>query len=256
MIELVSDLQVRLEKKAQAAKRRWWEQYLKGQAAFRGVPMADVRTCVHAWSADYALSSSLRGEDLLKLAGRLVAQDYSEDKLAGTILVQEILVPEGRLDWRLALPDIERWFDDGHLADWNVVDWFSVKALWALVESAGGECGQLVLNWSGTSNLWRARAALVTYANVSSRGNGVFPGFPEALIEACRPLIGREERFAKTAVGWVLRGLREPAPALVDAFVTLHLAHFSIEALRSAMKHAGPTKTRELLEMRQTLTSD
>ncbi len=99
MTELVSDLQSRLDRKAVASKRRWWEQYLKGDALFRGVAMDDVRKSVTGWVADYALLS-LSDRDLIWLIASLVSKPHSEDKLAATLLLQEHAIPAGRLPWR------------------------------------------------------------------------------------------------------------------------------------------------------------
>ena len=51
-------------------------------------------------------------------------------------------------------------------------------------------------------------------------------------------LIARPERFAKTAVGWILRELWKQDARAVTAFVDRHLQHFSIEALKNALKYS------------------
>jgi 3-methyladenine DNA glycosylase AlkD len=240
MTELIGELQVRLEAHSLDQKRRWWEQYLKGQAAFRGVPMASVRSCVHEWFGEYHLDFVLTQDERLDLAGHLVAQRFTEDKLAGILLLTEKIIPEGDVDWDAALIRFARYFDDGLLADWNVVDWFCVKALWALVDSQGETCGRAVMGWADAENLWRARASVVTFANVASKGERVFPGFGERLLESCATLIVRPERFAKTGVGWVLRGLADSEPEAVHRFAERHLLDFSTEALRNAVKRMSP----------------
>src|SRR3712207_8372132 len=61
----------------------------------------------------------------------------SEDKLAGVLFLQEILLPAGALDWRSDLPRIARLFDEGYIRDWSTCDWFCVKVLGPLVEQQG-----------------------------------------------------------------------------------------------------------------------
>ena len=246
MTELVTDLQNRLDRKAVASKRRWWEQYLKGQAQFRGVAMEDVRQSVTAWVADYALLS-LSDRDLFRLMTSLVSKPHSEDKLAATLLLQEHALAAGRLPWGQVLDAASGFFDDGLLADWNVVDWFAVKALWSLVERDGAECGRAILGWSSAANLWHARASVVTFANVSQRGDVVLPGFTDGVLAASGELIRRPERFAKTGVGWVLRGLREAEASRVDAFIDEHLTSFSLEALKSTLRATSPGHQRVVL---------
>lgn len=208
--------------------------------------MADVREAVDQWCEDYSLRA-FPDDQLLELASGLVSQQHSEDKLAAALFLQEHVIRAGRLKWQDALVRLEAFFDDGHLADWNVVDWFCVKALWALVDRDGEACARAVMSWSNASNLWRGRASVVTFANVSSKGEGLFPGFSESLIEASADLIVRPERFAKTGVGWVLRGLREAEPERVDAYLEVHLAAFSLESLRSLLRGASPGEQRELV---------
>jgi 3-methyladenine DNA glycosylase AlkD len=54
-------------------------------------------------------------------------------------------------------------------------------------------------------------------------------------------LIRREERFAKTAVGWVLRDLSKHDSAVVKDFVDQNLRYFSAESLRNALKYSPET---------------
>lgn len=52
-------------------------------------------------------------------------------------------------------------------------------------------------------------------------------------------LIQREERFAKTSVGWILHDIWKNDHAGVRAFVERNLASISLEALRNALKYAA-----------------
>jgi 3-methyladenine DNA glycosylase AlkD len=245
MLELLTDLQERLQSGAQDAKRRWWERYLKGQAAFRGVPMADVRRSIKAWHADYG--AALKPDQLRAFADLLIRQRHTEDKLAGILLIQEILVPAGIVT-TADLPRFATYFDEGHLGDWNVVDWFCVKALNALVTRYGPEAGPMILSWSKAEVLWRARASVVTFANVSSKASSVYPGLPEGILAATEDLIGRPERFAKTGVGWVLAGLGAHRPDEVEQFILRRLSDFSLESLRNACSNLRPEVGERLLK--------
>ena len=51
-VELVRELQARLEEKANPKTKAWWEAYLKHGVPFRGVKMGDVRVILHQWYAD------------------------------------------------------------------------------------------------------------------------------------------------------------------------------------------------------------
>jgi 3-methyladenine DNA glycosylase AlkD len=54
---------------------------------------------------------------------------------------------------------------------------------------------------------------------------------------ASATLIRREERFAKSAVGWILRDISKHNPGFVRAFMENHVKHFSLESLRNATKY-------------------
>lgn len=244
---LVQDLADRLQHQADPARKAWWERYLRHEARFRGVRMEDVRRSVHAWYTEHDVSVSLGPEGRFDLVQSLIARSFTEDRLAGILLLDEILIPAGDLDAADRLPQLAAWFDDGHLADWNVVDWTCVKALQTLVERQGEPTARAILAWHDAANLWRARASIVTYANTAGRGDAIFPGFTDALLEACAALLARPERFAKTGVGWVLRTLSVNEPDVVAAFAERRLSDFSLEALQNALKKLQDDRTGPLL---------
>jgi 3-methyladenine DNA glycosylase AlkD len=113
--------------------REWWSKYLRGAASFRGVKMEDIRTAVHAWFEEEQLGEYLSVGQQKDLALMLLEEDHTEDKIAGVLFLQEILLPEGALDWRSELPRFARLFDDGYISDWSICDWLCVKVLGPLV---------------------------------------------------------------------------------------------------------------------------
>ena len=46
----------------------------------------------------------------------------------------------------------------------------------------------------------------------------------------------------KTAVGWILRDIAARDEGAAMAFIDKHVGHFSVEALRRALKHAGASR--------------
>jgi hypothetical protein len=100
----IERLQLRLNAHATAATREWWTKYLRGAASFRGVKMGDVRTAVHAWFDEEQLGEHLSAGQQKDLALILLEEDFTEDKLAGVLFLQEVLLPVGVLDWRSDLP--------------------------------------------------------------------------------------------------------------------------------------------------------
>ena len=114
---LIEGLQLRLNAHATTATREWWTRYLRGAASFRGVKMADVRKAVHAWFREERLGEHLSVGQRKDLVLMMLQENYSEDKLAGILFLQEILLPQGALDWRSDLPRFARLFNEGYVRD-------------------------------------------------------------------------------------------------------------------------------------------
>ena len=245
---LIEKLQLRLNARATAATREWWTKYLRGAASFRGVKMGDVRTAVHAWFEEERLGEHLSVGQQKDLALMLLEEEYSEDKLAGILFLQEILFPAGALDWRSDLPRFARLFDEGYIRDWSTCDWFCVKVLGPLVEEKGETCARAISEWRGANSVWQRRASVVAFANLASKGDQNFPGFTEMVLENCSHLLGSQERFAQTGVGWVLREFSRSDQDLIIGFVEANLDRFSREALKNATKYLPPKVAERLLQ--------
>ncbi len=245
---LIDRLQSRLDARATAATREWWTKYLRGAASFRGVKMEDVRKAVHAWFEEERLGERLPVGQQKDLALLLLEEDLTEDKLAGVLFLQEILLQSGALDWRSDLPRFARLFDEGYIRDWSICDWFCVKVLGPLVEQQGEACARAISEWRGAQSVWQRRASVVAFVNLASEGDRNFPGFTEMVLENCSHLLGSQERFAQTGVGWVLRELSRSDGGRVTAFVEANLDRFSREALKNATKYLPPEAAQPLLQ--------
>jgi 3-methyladenine DNA glycosylase AlkD len=245
---LIDRLRLRLNARATAATREWWDKYLRGAATFRGVKMGDVRTAVHAWFKEERLGEHLSVGQQKDLALMLFEEDYTEDKLAGVLFLQEILLPAGALDCYSDLPRFARLFDQGYIRDWNVCDWFCVKVLGPLVEEQGEACARAISEWREAESVWQRRASVVAFANLASKGDRNFPGFTEMVLDNCSHLLGSQERFAQTGVGWVLRELSRSDEDRVIGFVEENLERFSREGLKNATKHLPPEVAERLLK--------
>ena len=245
---LIERLQLSLNARAKAATREWWTKYLRGAASFRGVKMGDVRTAVHAWFEEERLGEHLSVGQQKDLALMLLEEDYTEDKLAGVLFVQEILLPAGALDWRSDLPRFARLFDGGYIRDWSICDWFCVKVLGPLAEQQGEACARAISGWREAQSVWQRRASVVAFVNLASKGDQNFPGFTEMVLENCTHLLGSQERFAQTGVGWILRELSRSDQGRVVAFVEVNLDRFSREALKNAIKYLPPEVAEPFLQ--------
>lgn len=245
---LIEGLQLRLNAHATTATREWWTRYLRGAASFRGVKMADVRKAVHAWFREERLGEHLSVGQLKDLVLMMLQENYSEDKLAGILFLQEILLPQGALDWRSDLPRFARLFDEGYVRDWSTCDWFCVKVLGPLVKQQGEACARAISGWREANSLWQQRSSVVAFANLAREGDRNFPGFTEMVLDSCSHLLESQERFVQTGVGWALRELSRWDQGCVVAFVEANLDRFSREALKNAIKYLPSEVTERLLQ--------
>lgn len=238
-----------LASRADHDTREWWTAYLKGSAQFRGVKTADVRSVVHTWLESDGADWSHRA--LRDLAISLIEAPFTEDKIAGMLLLQEHLIPADAVPWKTEVRRWARLFDADHLSDWNSCDWFSVRVLGPIAVSKGEPAARAIAGWSTAQNLWRRRAAGVAFVNLAPDGDENFRGFVELVLEVCARTVRSPERFAQTGTGWVLRELSRADPAAVTGFVDAHAPLLSSEALRMAVAKL-PLVERARLAARRT----
>jgi 3-methyladenine DNA glycosylase AlkD len=236
---LVRRLQDALEESASGTTKSWWERYLKGAIGFRGVGIPQIRTILADWRSDGGVGSWPL-PDQFALAMRLFEEPMAEDKLAGVLFLQEHLYD--RVPWREALAEYGSLFEQGLIADWNTCDWFCVRVLGPMIAANGRACASATARWSASASLWKARASVVAFVPVIA-----VPEYHPLVLRSSSVLIRRDERFAKTAVGWILRDLSRHDPETVSAFVDEHLPHFSTESLRNALKYSPETMRRRFL---------
>jgi 3-methyladenine DNA glycosylase AlkD len=86
--------------------------------------------------------------------------------------------------------------------------------------------------WNNDQYLWRARASLVPFAESKSisRHSKTIVSFSEHLIK-------REERFCKTAVGWVMRQYSKTDSELVKGSLEKHEGWLTKEVITNATKY-------------------
>ena len=226
----VDNIVGRLDQRAVAKTKAWWESYLKGEIEFRGVPMAGIRQSVHGWHDEIEPDN----EFLKEAALALLRQPVAEDKLAGILIFQELLLPADLTEWRADLASLEAVFDEGHLWDWNTCDWLCVRVLGPLADRNGEPCARAIASWTDAPGLWRRRAAVVAFVNLAAQGDGLFEGFVDLLLGACTANTRDPERFSQTSIGWVLRELSDVEPDRVFGFVDGHRELMSKEAIRMA----------------------
>ena len=223
---MIADLQAELQRRALPEKKEWWENYVKG-SAFRGTPMAEIRTAVRDWLAAHP------DADARAAAEELMRQPLSDDKLAGILILSEHLMDElGAAD----LPRFRALLADGHLAGWNNCDWFCVKVLGRMLERSPERerIADELLGWTHSDDLWVRRAGLVAFVNVAPRGDAALAGLTDRVIAGAERNSRDERRFAQTSVGWTLRELSKAEPGAVRRFLDEHGDRLSAKSRRAA----------------------
>jgi 3-methyladenine DNA glycosylase AlkD len=232
----LDDLQADLAAHADGAKRAWWDRYLKGEARFRGVSTADIRRLAGAWWTSHD-GEVLGPAEQLETCLALLRCPMTEDKLAGMLLLGERLIPAGRVACAPAVAHFGPLYAEGHLADWNAVDWFCVRVLGPLIERSGAPCARSIAAWVDAAVLWQRRSAVVAFVELARSG-----AYAELIVETADRLVLDEERFAQTGVAWVMRELGTARPDLTEPFLQRHVDDMSPEARKQArVRHRRQT---------------
>jgi len=238
--ELILQHQMALEAEATEKTKLWWEKYMKNVIPFRGVGIPKNRELLAEWRKQNGIDTwSL--EDQLELALVFFKEPIAEDKLAGILFIQNFLY--NKLPWKMLLGRYEEIYKQELIFDWNICDWFCVRVLGATIKENGKQCAKAIANWKDADYLWQARSSVVPFVNLASESD-----YYPYIQEACAVLIGREERFSKTAVGWVLRDISKHDEQFVISFVDNHLKSFSKESLGNALKYFDNGKKNKYLQ--------
>ena len=211
--------------------KQWWERYLKGAASFRGVKMADTRRIVEQlWSTHELDRRSV--DELISLAQACFARPDAEEKLACVLLLAEHVLAELTV---AHVPALSQPLVEGDISDWNACDWYCVKVLGPMVGHSRNpeEVAEAIASWRSGVTLWQRRAAAVAFVNLAPRGDQLYEGFTDLLLEVCHSNVSDPTRWSQTSVGWLLRELSTAEPDRVRSFVDTH-PELSTEARTAA----------------------
>lgn len=239
----ITPLQNLLLENADSKVKEWWEGYVKQGAPFLGLKMPLIRNALHQWHGNF-IAGNLEVAQQVELALALFAEKHTEEKLAGTLYLQEILLPIGAIECER---DVERFadlFSTGCIYDWNVCDWFCVKVLGPLIQNDGERCARSIADWRSAENLWQARASLVAFVKVADNLN-----YYPMIEKSCQVLIKREEKFEKTAVGWILRDISKHDRPFVERIIEENIKYFSTESLKNGTKYFSKNDKRVYKQM-------
>jgi 3-methyladenine DNA glycosylase AlkD len=232
--KLKENLKSQLAKLADKKTKDWWENYIKHNTKFRGVGIPKIREKLKEWHKKEEIEKLSLNEQL-DLALSFFSEKYAEDKLAGILFLQYYLY--NKFDWKLLLKKFEKLFKNGYVYDWNICDWFCVRVLGPILKENGMPCAKAISRWNNAKNVWQARCSVVAFANLTKQKE-----FTPLLLKSCSVLIKRDERFAKTGVGWIMRELSKTDKKIVVDFITKNKKLFSKESLTNSIKYFNQTE--------------
>jgi hypothetical protein len=252
-IDPVADLKMRLAREQTDQAHAFWTRYLKGTGSFHGVPMAKVKTCVRAWWTDHGLDAIPAGVGK-RVAVALIEQPMTEEKLAGILVLQDLLGAHLR---STDLAAFARLFHAGHLAEWNVVDWFTMKVLVTLLDRPTGrrDVARVLSTWRLADSMWQRRACCLAFIKLAPQGDAALPGLVDHVLAICTTIVWSNERHEQTAVGCVLCELSRAEPERVEGFFRKHALLMSKECARHAVAKFPPAKRAELAAHHKRATS-
>ena len=227
--KLKNELKSQLAKLADKKSKLWWENYVKHDTRFRGVGIPQIRKSLINWYRQESISE-LPPHKQLDLAISFFEEEYAEDKLVGILFLQSYLYD--KFEYRVLLSKFERLFEKKYIYDWNICDWFCVRVLGPMIKLHGRPCAKAISKWCTAKNVWQARCSLVAFANLTKENR-----YTSLLLQSSKVLIKREERFAKTAVGWILRELSHVDEGIVLNFLNVNKEYFSRESLGNSIKY-------------------
>jgi 3-methyladenine DNA glycosylase AlkD len=237
--ESIVHLQRLLAAASSEKTKLWWEKYLRGAAAFRGVGIPEIRRILAEWRDETGVAS-LPLASQLDLAFALFEEPLTEDKLAGVLFLQDYLRSAFR--WQDLLPRYAQLYERNWIFDWNTCDWFCVRVLSPTLKESGLPFARALARWRTAPHLWQARSAAVPFISVAGD-----PAFYPLIHSVCDALIQRPERFAKTAVGWLLREVSHHNQGFVLDVIRSQAARFSSESAGNALKYFATSKRADLL---------
>lgn len=135
-------------------------------------------------------------------------------------------------------------FENDLIYDWSVCDWFCTRVLRQMIRANGDKCAKAIAKWNSAENVWQARCSLVSFTTLTKDNR-----YNSLILESCDKLIKREERFAKTAVGWILREISKTQKQIVLDYIGEYRSYFSRESHENAIKYFAKEEKKDLRKL-------
>jgi len=218
-----------LRQTGRSEKADWWNRYLKGVIPFLGLGIPEIRKLLLDLNQSEKLDQLALNKQV-GLVNGLMKGRFAEEKLAAILYVQLFWL--GKMKNMFLVNLISDWFDERYILDWNTADWLCVRLLTPMINTGDSQVILKLKQWNLDPYLWKARSSLVPFAQASTIMN-----YSREIWQFSDILIRREERFAKTAVGWVMREYSKHDTEFVLTFLSKHVRYTTAEVKRNALKY-------------------
>lgn len=209
-------------------KALWLENYVKHDIQSWGVGIPKIREIVQNVTEINELNT-LNLAIQIDVLNSLMENKFTEPKLAAILYIQ--------LYWksvssREILNLSTFWLDNQWISDWNVCDWLCVRLLTPVLDKDPELSISFFNDWNKSESIWKSRASLVPFAQSKKIEN-----FRSVILKFSEELIMREDRFCKTAVGWVLRQFSKKDKKFVLQFLDKFQKYTTKEVVKNAAKY-------------------
>lgn len=243
IIQLADELTDQIQQHADAKTKAWFDNYLKGAIAYRGVKTPEVTKLVKEWR-DRNNLKQYSTEEQLSICETLISGEFAEDKFAGTIYLQKFLL--SHLNYQAIVELSDLLFDRGNFFDWSTTDWYCTRILDPTIIKHGMDAAEAIANGRFSLNLWRRRAAIVPFRHASKDEQ-----YHSLITTIISDLLPSDERFIQTGVGWVLSDMSKSYPKKAESLFREHLRFFSKEVITRHTKYLD--SHRELKALKQNI---
>lgn len=226
MKALTDLIKKRLRENTNDETKKFWSKYLKGEIEFIGIGIPQIKNLL----IEIISSKTFTVDELKTISYELMQSKISEEKLAAILLMQ-LFILYSEKDTEL-LYFINKLFDEKLIFDWNTCDWLSVRIITPIIDNKNRDAILLVEKWKDKKYLWYARASLVPFTQAKSLNEHM-----DYINTAANQLIKREERFVKTAVGWVLREVSKFNTQYVKKFLEINVNYLTLEVINNSLKY-------------------
>ena len=220
---LISEIRQALEENADEVKAPQMQRYMKSDMPFRGVQSPVVKKLCTRSFRDHPLDGCESWRDTILELWR--EADYREERYVA-----------------LALASAKAYRSCQTLQALSMYEEMIVTgSWWDFVDDISGRLGQLLLDypremsrrmrdWSGSSNLWKRRAAIICQLKLKDRTD------VELLLSNIEHNLHDREFFICKAIGWALRQHAKTEPRTVVRFVRRYKDQLSPLSKREALR--------------------